>query len=597
MPRVFRSLLPVLLLLVPAAPAAAASVLGKDSGRRAGKLAPSRVLAVRTVARADATITGIRVLVARGSRAHRLSVALYSSRRGKPARRLAVGSRARLAAGSRNVVALPPRRVLAGRRYWLAVLARGGTLRSKRPQGRCHAVARRGRRLPKRWRGGVRAACGVTLVARTRSATPPGAPPGPGPGGGLPAPTAGLPPGAALRAPGRAAVDAAIAAPFIRHGRRFTGGADTNEGFGGGSPMVLAAAAYAGDASADSRLLAQIRDTIAGGNEPVANGGYPAQHERWVTGMFAVVRHTPRIWERLSDSERLRIDLLIRGALIASAFTTSDSNPYLVAGTQQYTLDGEDNVNRDWNPNWREGMVGMMLVGSAYFGGGAGAHAVLESYQPASFLAELRAAGFTNMAETFAWKAENPGSDAPDPAAIAAAVRGYRYYGFSLTQPMEILWKLTEDTFQKRVNCGLNGGAGVNSSQGPAGLIVTDCAGLPNQGALGMLKEFDTTDGGGKRSSAWYAYDSYRVNLVNQHVMLSGGLWQPGDRANAVVARLGVGSTDLWYKLAKGYREYAKGDAMSVPGGGYVFRDDNADFAFPFARALWVDVIRPYHGL
>ena len=50
----------------------------------------------------------------------------------------------------------------------------------------------------------------------------------------------------------------------------------------------------------------------------------------------------------------------MRGALVASAFTTADDNPYVKAGTQQCTLDGDSDVNRDWNPNYREGVIGML---------------------------------------------------------------------------------------------------------------------------------------------------------------------------------------------------------------------------------------------
>jgi hypothetical protein len=112
-----------------------------------------------------------------------------------------------------------------------------------------------------------------------------------------------------------------------------------------------------------------------------------------------------------------------------------------------------------------------------------------------------------------------------------------------------------------------------------------------------MLKEFDTSDGGGPRSGASYAYDSYRVGLVNHLSLLASGQWAPGADANAVLARKKIGVTDLWYKLDKGYVGYANGHIMDVPRGGFVFRSDDPDFAFPYARSLWRDVVAPYHGL
>lgn len=359
------------LALAPAAPAAAAAPpLGSRAlGRTADAVPAASAMAIRARARSAAEISRVKVFVARRSGVRRLAVALYASRHGRPARRLAAGELAAPRRGVFNAVPIPARRLAAGRTYWIAVLARGGSLRSRRPVTACQAIERGARRLPPRWRGGQRSACRATMFAPGAGS----AAPGPAAGGGEPPPGGALTPGAGLRAPARAVVDEAIDAPFIRHGRRFSGGADTNEGWGGGSPVILAAASYAGDTAADAALLAQMRDTIAGGNEPVADGGYAAQHERWVTGMYAIARHTPRIWNALGADEKRRIDLLMRGALIASAFTTSDTNPYVLAGTQQHSLDGDDNLDRDWNPNYREGMAGMLLVGAAYFGSGAAA--------------------------------------------------------------------------------------------------------------------------------------------------------------------------------------------------------------------------------
>jgi hypothetical protein len=238
----------------------------------------------------------------------------------------------------------------------------------------------------------------------------------------------------------------------------------------------------------------------------------------------------------------------------------------------------------------------MLLVGASYFGSGAAAQAVLDGYDPAAFLAELRAAGFTNMAATFSWLADHPSSGAPAPAAVAAAVRGHRYHGLALTQPTDILWRLTADTYGERVNCGLNGGAGI----GGAGMIVSGCAGLPNKGAVGMLKEFDSGDAGGARSSGLYSHDGYRVNLVNHLSLLVAGLWQPGATASNVAGRLRIGVPDLWYKVDRGYRDYSKGGPMWIPDGAdgeRVFRSDNPNFAFSYSRSLWTDVIGPYHGL
>ena len=71
---------------------------------------------------------------------------------------------------------------------------------------------------------------------------------------------------AELTGPSQAAVNAAIAAPFIRYSRTYPGGAHTNGAYYGGASITLAVASYAGNTTADTRLLAQIRDTLVAGH-------------------------------------------------------------------------------------------------------------------------------------------------------------------------------------------------------------------------------------------------------------------------------------------------------------------------------------------
>jgi hypothetical protein len=392
---------------------------------------------------------------------------------------------------------------------------------------------------------------------------------------------------ATLASPPQAAVDAAIAAPLIRFNKSISGGAYTNGAWFGGASVTLALASYAGNTSADARLLQQMRYTITGGNEPAANGGYPAQHERHVTGMFALAKLTPRIWNQLTAAEKHKVDLVMQGTLVASAFTTSDANPYITSGQSERTLDADTNLGRDWNPNYREGMVGAMLVGAAYFGP-AQAQAMLANFDHAAFLADVQASGLTNLYQTFNWKAANPTSIAPSGATIQSTVRQpYRYHGVALTDVMGLYNSLLLDTYGKTVTAGLNGGAGING----AGKIVSGADTLPNKGKLGMLKEFDSTDAGGARSSASYAYDGFRPHQTNLLVLIASGLFDASSPvAREAAARLQVGNTDLWYKLDKGYIGYAKGASQ----GTFSTSGDGSTFGFAYTRPVWEDVLRPY---
>ncbi len=395
---------------------------------------------------------------------------------------------------------------------------------------------------------------------------------------------------AALQSPSQAAVDASVACQFISYNRNFSGGAHTNGAWFGGASITLAVAAYAGNTSADARLLAQIRHTLTPGNEPTGNGGYPAQHERHVTAMFVIVKNTPRIWDQLTAAEKARIDLIMKATFVADAFTTCDNNPYVKADGTEYALDADDNLNRDWNPNYREGMIGGVLTGVAYYGSPAAAQAVLTNYNHAQFVAELSANNLPNLYETFNWKTANPASKAPSGSTIEAAIDTYKYYGSSLSDYMKIYEALLNDTYSQAVNAGLNNGAGISGG----GKIMSGADTLPNKGATGMLKEFDSSDAGGKRSSFTYAFDGYRPHMSNQLALIASGLWQPSAALESKTAsRMNIGNTDLWYKAEKGYIGYAKGAVKET----VTYPTYSGSRGFAYNRALWEDVLKPFHGL
>lgn len=391
---------------------------------------------------------------------------------------------------------------------------------------------------------------------------------------------------AVVNSPSQTAINAAIAAPMILYRKSFSGGAYTNGAYFGGASVVLAVASFAGNTSSDTRLLQQIRTSITGGNEPCANGGYPAQHERHATGMFAIAKQTPRIWNQLTTAEKTKIDLVMKAAFVASVFTTADNNPYILAGSQQYTLDGDSNLDRNWNPNYREGMLGGVLVGMVYFGGPTAANAVLNNYNHASFLAELNANGLSNAYMTFNWKAANPSSNAPTGTMIQNGIKNYKSHGSTLSSYMAIYNDLVSDTYGKNVHAGINNGAGING----AGKIVSGAATIPNPGVIGMLQEFDSGDSGGPRSSLIYAYDGFRPHQTNLLVLITCGYWQKGGTdSNAAYARLNVGNTDLWYKFQKGYISYAKGVSQGTQDMTFA-----GERGFTYLRSLWEDVLTPY---
>ncbi|MFW6154845.1 MAG: PKD domain-containing protein [Planctomycetota bacterium] len=358
--------------------------------------------------------------------------------------------------------------------------------------------------------------------------------------------------------------------------------AHTNAAASCGRQFTLALAARAGNASAEYRMFRQLRYNLQGGQCLVAAGGYGAQHEMIFTGTCALVRHSPHLWNQLTADEQHKVDLLMKAALVASAYTTSD----LGNSTGQNTdLMGGTNLSRGWNPNFREGMFGAVIVATAYLGGADAAYEFLNSYDHATFCAELNAAGLTNTYITFNYRVDHPSSGAPSAYAIQNDIHDYHAYGIGLDDLMGLYHNLTTDTYDKHVNEGLNGGAGI----GGCGRMLGGQAGLPDRGALGMLTEFDSGDGGGSRSSAGYAYSGYRPNLINQAVLMAGGYWEEGTRADECLARMPIGIEDLFYKLDHGYRDYANGHC----GGDHYMTDDGHDYYM--SKSWWYDVLTRYH--
>ncbi len=386
-------------------------------------------------------------------------------------------------------------------------------------------------------------------------------------------------------------VDVGNEAPLIRYSRSIQGGAHTDGAWTGGWQITHAMTAWSGKTSGDATLLEQIAYNLEGQHAISANGGYPAQHERHMTGAYAILRHTPRFWEDvLTGEQRRKIDLVMTACLIASAYTTSDAT--YAGGATPTALDGDTNLHRGWNPNYREGMFGGLLVATVYFGGVDRVHEMLNGYDHTAFVDVLSAAGLDNIHETFTWAVDYPESGAPTGDEIQRNVRAYRYEDRRLPEPMDLYYELTMNTYGREVNCGLNDGRGIEVNGMPAGTIVSGCESLPNRGEQGMLMEFDARDADGPRSSIGYAYDGFRANLTNHAAVIAGGYWRPGEKADEILRRMDVGITDLRYKLEHGYINYSRGRGSAEV---FDVHREHWDWSFRTTLPLWEEGLEPLH--
>jgi hypothetical protein len=393
-------------------------------------------------------------------------------------------------------------------------------------------------------------------------------------------------------APPQHVVETGNEAPLIRYGRTMRGGAHTNGAWSGGWQVTHALACWAGDRSADEKMLEQIRYVLRGENIISANGGYPTQHERHMTASFAILRHADRFWqEQLTEQERHKIDLVMKASLIASAYTTADAS--YADGARGTALDGDTNMHRNWNPNFREGMFGGLIAAMVYFGGPDAASQILNTYDHAAFVEQLEQAGLSNIHETFTWAANHPDSRAPSGEQIEQNIRNYRHEGQPLRDPFSLYAWLTLNTYNRPVSPGLNDGQGQMGSNGVlGGFVVSGQQDLPNRGEVGMLTEFASVDAGGPRSSISYAYDGFRPNLSNHLLVVIGGYWQPGGQADELLRRLETGITDIEYKLEHGYRNFQHGRGSEDV---FNITRENWDWSFRTTIPLWREVLQPFH--
>jgi hypothetical protein len=354
-----------------------------------------------------------------------------------------------------------------------------------------------------------------------------------------------------------------------------------------GAPVLLAVASYTGNTSADARLLQQMRLLLGNGNDPFGTGGYSANDEKNATVMYAIARRTPRIWGQLTTTEVHTIDLIMEATFVADVYATADATN---GSGPPRTFDGSTNSNRDWNPNYREGMIGAVIVGAEYFGGQAPSEAMLASYNHATFTQQLQTAGLTHLYQTFDTYQSNPAAGAPGPQAVQQGIVGYAMHGLTLGQLLEMYVYLASDTFSATVACGLNGGAGVDAGAVTAGRIVSGCPALPNLGKVGMEKEFNSSDANGARSDASYARLGTRADLFNQLVVVVYGDWMDTTASKTALGQLAIGVTDFFYKATQGYEDYSHGVDQGLFKCG-------TDMDCTLNQAIWTQVLAPAHGL
>lgn len=338
---------------------------------------------------------------------------------------------------------------------------------------------------------------------------------------------------------------------------------------------TLALAAYASPSVPDAiseAVLVRLQKILAGGTEPECQGGLGG----WTHGPFAwtlaLARHSPGVWGKLSDEEKMRADLLMQALAVAASFNVEDDNNY------RCMIDGDINTAKTWNPNHVEGYVAAAMAAGWYFGADT-LDAFYMSFDFDAFLGKLQSAGFSNIVG--AWT-RTPDTrrvlmeggpfylDNPK-AGTGRGVRGnaFTYRRNRTDQSWAIYAVLARKMFAHEVRTSLP----VTGRDGEFTRILdVDAKGLPLvspwEGKQGMCYEFITTQGekrGSKfRSCARYVWEGWTIDMATAVTLYARGLWPADGVDEGLRSAVAVGSEDLLFKLKHGYRGFAHGSWMEV---------------------------------
>jgi hypothetical protein len=347
-------------------------------------------------------------------------------------------------------------------------------------------------------------------------------------------------------------------------------------------------------------ITGRLLPVLTGGTEPECQGGLGG----WSHGAFAwslaYIRHTPAVWDALSEQQHTRADLLMEALAVAACFTLDDDNDY------HALLDGTRNFSKDWNPNHIEGYVGVGMAAAWYFGAEE-LDLRFKNFDFDSFIAELQEMGYTNIVgcwtaspgtkqalmEGGVYQGENPNLDYGSGAGVCGNT--FTYQDMSLDQCWEIYEVLASRMYARTARSEIRV---TNKKRMFTHIVTRDDAGdfliSPYDGQYGMCLEFDThnaiTNHTPFRSSLHYVYEGWMNNMATATAVWARGEWNPvGGKDRPLMNAIEVGSEDFLFKAQYGYSGFANGE---------VEVNTLADFVdkprgWTFVLTWWESVVKP----
>lgn len=347
-----------------------------------------------------------------------------------------------------------------------------------------------------------------------------------------------------------------------------------------------------------NRLLEQFRSLLTPGSEPNANGSLSGWTHGSIAHAFLLAKNTPAVWSRLSDTEKNKIDWLMKAMAVAGHFCFDDGNDFRTG------LGSEGNFYKLSNPNYSEGYVGCVVAASLYFGAD-NLNSIFREFSFAEYINQFGPSNlnFPNILSrwsSYDWGPvlENGGSH-PRGGKGEGVRNTFTYQGIGLDDPFGIFKKLADVMYGAGYFYGNN--PWTQSSLVIDGLIVNGVVysetlnngTSPYLGQAGMCYEFHSSDGSGAntkpRSHINYVSDGWGNSVCTRASLEVLGYWKGhADSLAKVESRMFVGSEDFLYKAGKGFRGYSSGKPK-----GDVFEADliqNRGHAYP--KEIWQSLLK-----
>lgn len=323
--------------------------------------------------------------------------------------------------------------------------------------------------------------------------------------------------------------------------------------------------------------LSKLRTIVGGANEPDCD---PSLHWDFaVIGLaIALAKHTPTIWDGLSETERGKFDLLMEVMADMANFAANDANNY----TTGVKMKG--NIGKKWNPNCRLAIVPQMVACFAYFGSVERVNELLLGFDYDEMMHRLALAGFSNIINAWltsprympsvgetclsarellenggeAYYFDNDG--VPFDGGRGKGVKVEWMYGGRAESFMPVI-KLLYNTYKGGV---ISNGTSLAATD-KIDCYILDGTDTPYAGLDGMMTEFNCADPFGVRSDAIHCQIDFGIVVPLVLMARECGIIDITEAPHSRWLNYMInGNADLMYKVTHGYRSYSLGHFNDV---------------------------------